>query len=290
MTKASCCPVQSSAMFRGACSPLQAPLDQRPCAGPGFRFPATPRAGAVIVGALAALRLAAAASKLPRGHGKPLTQSSTPHCSDRFVAMHPNISVVRMLSGRKIPVRFRSNFFPAFATPPPMPECLCMVARKSLTKGREEGLEKGREEGLVAARRCLPFSNHVACAFPKRLARASSHAPTSSKPTRGSVRLPRLSTSCSEPTLTSARVPAPRRWSPDPSPRRPPPPHAGSQIRIALHLADDVKRAAEQVGGGLRRSEGGVRRQGDVIEAGERMVRLDRLDMEHVEPGAADAT
>jgi hypothetical protein len=77
-----------------------------------------------------------------------------------------------------------------------------MVARKYLTKGREKGLEKGREEGKVAARRCLPSSNHVACAFPKRLARASSHAPTSSKPTRGSVRLPRLSTSCSEPTLT----------------------------------------------------------------------------------------
>jgi hypothetical protein len=31
----------------------------------------------------------------------------------------------------------------------------------------------------------LLCSNHAACAFPKRLARASSHAPTSSKSTRG---------------------------------------------------------------------------------------------------------
>jgi hypothetical protein len=58
---------------------------------------------------------------------------------------------------------------------------------------------------------------------------------------------------------------------------------------IALHLAHDVERAAQQVLGGLRGAEGGVGRQGDIVEAGERIVGLDRLGMEHVEPGAADA-
>lgn len=60
-------------------------------------------------------------------------------------------------------------------------------ARKYLTRGPEEGLEegleKGREEGEVAgqAKALLAVLESVACASPKRLARASSHAPTSSK-------------------------------------------------------------------------------------------------------------
>src|SRR6267143_4969143 len=64
---------------------------------------------------------------------------------------------------------------------------------------------------------------------------------------------------------------------------------AQSHRRIPLHLAHDVKGAPQQVRGRLRSAEGGVGRQRDVVELRERMVGLDGLGMEYIEPGAADA-
>ena len=61
-----------------------------------------------------------------------------------------------------------------------------------------------------------------------------------------------------------------------------------SHWRIALNLAHDIERAPQQVLGRLRGAEGSVRRQGDVVEPRERMIGLDRLGMEYVEPGTAD--
>lgn len=60
-----------------------------------------------------------------------------------------------------------------------------------------------------------------------------------------------------------------------------------SHRRIALHLAHDVKCGPQRVLGGPRGAEGGVGRQGDVVEPHEWMVGFDGLGMEYVEPGAA---
>src|SRR5580692_1568175 len=62
-----------------------------------------------------------------------------------------------------------------------------------------------------------------------------------------------------------------------------------SRALSANNRAHDVDRPPQQGLRSFQRAEAGMGRQRDIVHAGERMVGLERLGMEHVEAGMADA-
>src|SRR6185503_7821538 len=62
----------------------------------------------------------------------------------------------------------------------------------------------------------------------------------------------------------------------------------GSERNLCRNFFHDIDRAAQQRLGRLRRAEGGVSRKRDVFELGQRVIGLEWLLVEHVEPGVAE--